>query len=46
MAVAGIGVKRHIADDAEVRACLLDRAHRPADKVVAVKSERAVFIFQ
>ena len=46
MAVAGIGIKRHIADDAEIRACFLDRADRPADKVVGVEGKGAVFILQ
>ena len=37
MAVAGIGVERHVAHDADVRHRRLDGAHRPADQIVGVE---------
>ena len=37
MAVAGIGIERHVAEDADVRHLLLDGADRPADEVVRVE---------
>ena len=37
MAVAGIGIQRHIAHDADFRHCRLDGANRPADQIVLVK---------
>ena len=46
MAVVGERVERDIADDAEVRAGILDRAHGPADEVVRVAGQGAVIVLQ
>ena len=37
MAVAGVGVERHVGDDADLRHGRLDRAHGAADEVAAVQ---------
>ena len=37
VAVTGVGVERHVENDADVEACRLDGARRPADDVVAVE---------
>ena len=36
MAMAGVGIERHVAQHADLRHRLLDRAHRAADQIVAV----------
>ena len=46
MAVAGIGIERHIAQHADLRHRLLDRAHRAADQIVGVDGFAPVFAFQ
>ena len=42
VAVAGVGVERHVADHADLRHRRLDRAHRLADQVVRVERLVAV----
>ena len=37
MAMAGVGIERHVAHDADFRHRRLDGAHRPADQIVLVK---------
>ena len=37
MAVAGVGIERHVAHDADVRHRLLDGAHGPADEIVGIE---------
>ena len=37
MAVAGVGIERHVAQDADLGHLLLDRADRPADQIVRVE---------
>ena len=44
MAVAGIGIERHIAHDADLRHRLLDGAHRPADQIVGIERLAAVVV--
>ncbi len=46
MAVAGIGVERHVADDAEIRHLRLDRTHGPADEVGRVQAFRGLLVAQ
>ena len=46
MAVAGVGVERHVAEDADLRHLLLDRADRAADEVVRVERLAAVLVAQ
>ena len=42
VAVGGVGIERDVADHAELRQRVLDRAHRPADQVVRVGRLAAV----
>ena len=46
MAVAGVGIERDIAEDAEIGKFLLDRAHGLADQIVGVERLRAVLVAQ
>ena len=41
MAVAGIGIERHVAEDADLRHLLLDGADGAADEVVRIERFRA-----
>ena len=42
MAMAGIGIERHIAHDADLRHRRLDRPHRPAHQIVGVVGLAAI----
>src|SRR6185369_13037868 len=42
MAVAGVGIERHIAQDAAVELDFLDRTRRPADQILRVQRLAAV----
>ena len=44
MAVAGIGVERHVADHPDIADARLDGAHRAADEVVRVESLARLFV--
>ena len=44
MAVAGIGIERHVAEDADLRHLFLDGADGAADQVVGVERLGAVVV--
>ncbi len=46
MAVAGVGIERHVAQDADLRHFLLDGADRLADQIVRVERLAAVLVAQ
>ena len=46
MAVAGVGIERHVAEDADLRHFLLDRADGAADQIVRVERLAAVLVAQ
>ena len=46
MAVAGVGIERHVAQDADIRHFLLDGADGAADQVVGVERLGAVLVAQ
>jgi hypothetical protein len=46
MAVAGERIERHVAEHAEVRKFLFDRAHRFTDQVVRIERLGAVLVAQ
>ena len=46
MAVAGVGVERHVADDADLRHRLLDGPRRPADQIAGVERLARLFVAQ
>jgi hypothetical protein len=46
MAVAGEGIERHVAEDADLGEFVLDCAHRLADEVVGIDGFRALLVAQ
>ena len=42
MAVAGVGIERHVAENADLRNCLLDRPHGAADQIAGVRGFAAI----
>ena len=46
MAVAGIGIERDVAEDADLRHLLLDRAYGAADQIVRIERFAAVLVAQ
>ena len=46
MAVAGIGIQRHVAENADLRHSFLDRAHAAADRLSALTASRPSSLFR